>query len=131
MLSCENLDVRFFLIACICLRIIYISVFFSETCSTLNLGQSVRVYYLTTLCCIKHKNPRSIFFVFYFSVDGGFTLWSDWSPCTVTCGGGTTTRDRTCTNPTPQYGGNQCDGDTSETTSCYTDSCPGSYLGLH
>ena len=68
MLSCENLDVRFFLIACICLRIIYISVFFSETCSTLNLGQSVRVYYLTTLCCIRHKNPRSIFLFFTFQL---------------------------------------------------------------
>ena len=41
-------------------------------------------------------------------VNGGFTLWTQWSTCTRTCGGGTTTRQRFCTNPAPANGGLTC-----------------------
>ena len=42
-----------------------------------------------------------------FDVNGG---WSDWveGSCSVTCGSGTITRTRTCTNPAPQNSGSQC-----------------------
>ena len=59
-------------------------------------------------------------------VDGGFSEWSSWDSCTVTCGGGTQNRSRTCTNPEPLYLGAPCVGDTGEQRSCYTQSCPGS-----
>ncbi|MDD2647033.1 MAG: hypothetical protein PHV78_03680 [Patescibacteria group bacterium] len=51
-------------------------------------------------------------------IDGG---WSDWSACSVSCGGGTKTR--TCTNPAPANGGKNCEGDSSLV--CNTQSCGG------
>ncbi|XP_078701688.1 uncharacterized protein LOC144927824 [Branchiostoma floridae x Branchiostoma belcheri] len=60
-------------------------------------------------------------------VDGGFwSYWSPWSACSVTCGVGTQTRDRTCTNPPPANGGAGCDGLDQETQDCDTGVlCPG------
>ncbi|KAK7095386.1 coadhesin-like [Littorina saxatilis] len=63
-------------------------------------------------------------------VDGGWTDWEDWestSKCTVMCGSGekNQTRDRSCTNPEPRYGGSACVGEESEnrTIECNTDDC--------
>ncbi|XP_078695106.1 properdin-like [Branchiostoma floridae x Branchiostoma belcheri] len=53
-------------------------------------------------------------------VDGGWTDWSPWSACSVTCGVGTETRDRTCTNPAPANGGADCDGLDQDTQDCDT-----------
>ncbi|KAI8490931.1 hypothetical protein Bbelb_313500 [Branchiostoma belcheri] len=59
------------------------------------------------------------------SVDGGWSAWGPWSGCNVTCGVGTETRDRTCTNPAPENGGADCDGPAQETQACDTGvSCP-------
>ena len=49
-------------------------------------------------------------------VDGG---WSDFSSCSVSCGGGTQTRS--CTNPAPENGGAACSGPGSQ--SCNTQAC--------
>ncbi|KAL4231142.1 Thrombospondin type 1 repeat-containing protein [Mactra antiquata] len=57
-------------------------------------------------------------------VDGGFTAWSSWTACSVTCGTGTKDRSRTCDNPAPQNGGLDCSGDTDETTTCDEAACP-------
>lgn len=62
---------------------------------------------------------------FIFIVDGGWTKWTAWSVCSVTCGGGQSKRTRTCTNPTPQYGGATCTGTGEESKRCNTDPCPG------
>ena len=67
--------------------------------------------------------------IFSFSiVDGGYTQWTAWSACPVTCGGGTFTRTRTCTAPTPNSVGRTCLqqglGGDSETIACNTDPCP-------
>jgi len=67
-------------------------------------------------------------------IDGGFSAWSSWSnaggyddgaggTCSVSCGTGTQNRTRTCTNPTPQYGGSSCSGSTSEDQACNTGEC--------
>ncbi|MBI2141652.1 thrombospondin type-1 domain-containing protein [Candidatus Woesearchaeota archaeon] len=50
-------------------------------------------------------------------VNGG---WSGWSACSSTCGG---TQTRTCTNPSPACGGDDCSGSSSQ--SCNT-GCSGS-----
>jgi|GEM_PF-6319435 len=51
--------------------------------------------------------------------------WSEWGTCTSTCGGGTQTRS--CTAPSPQYGGSDCSGSSSQ--SCNNQSC-GTINGL-
>nr|XP_022344318.1 SCO-spondin-like isoform X5 [Crassostrea virginica] len=56
-------------------------------------------------------------------IDGGFTNWGSWGTCTVTCGGGTQVRTRSCTNPAPQYGGALCSGATSQSQDCNTQVC--------
>lgn len=50
------------------------------------------------------------------SINGG---WSDWSNCSVSCGGGT--KIRTCTNPVPLDGGANCVGNSLE--SCNIQAC--------
>ncbi|CAH1776208.1 unnamed protein product, partial [Owenia fusiformis] len=61
-------------------------------------------------------------------VDGVWELFSDWSVCSVTCGGGSRYRTRNCTGP--YYGGAECQGDSQETEPCNTNSCmiPGEWL---
>ena len=63
-----------------------------------------------------------------FLVDGNYTTWSTWTTCTVTCGGGTQTRDRSCTNPAPKNGGNACVGAANENQACNTQNCPSWYF---
>jgi len=60
-------------------------------------------------------------------VNGNFTEWSAWSPCSMNCGKGKTTRFRTCTAPKPRCGGLPCDTKvlTKEAGEC-SPKCPGS-----
>ena len=57
-------------------------------------------------------------------VDGGWSVFGDWSGCSAECGGGTQTRSKTCTNPAPVAGGADCQGDAEETSTCNIDACP-------
>ena len=63
-------------------------------------------------------------------VNGGYTEWSSWTACSVTCGGGTVKRTRNCTNPLPQYGGKDCslDGPEIITQACNPQPCPGKII---
>ena len=64
----------------------------------------------------------------HLSVDGGFSEWSAFGPCSVTCGIGTHQRERTCTNPPPSNGGDDCEGDYKEAAQCNAGGCPGKRL---
>ncbi|XP_060593873.1 thrombospondin-1-like [Ruditapes philippinarum] len=56
-------------------------------------------------------------------VHGGWSDWSNWGTCSVTCGMGLQRRTRTCSNPPPILAGNHCFGDRSETQLCMPSPC--------
>ncbi|KAL3870896.1 hypothetical protein ACJMK2_038927, partial [Sinanodonta woodiana] len=66
-----------------------------------------------TLHCPLYKCP----------VHGGWSVWGDWSLCSVTCGMGLTHRRRNCDNPTPSHDGNMCFGDPIEYNLCTNGTC--------
>ena len=57
-------------------------------------------------------------------VDGGWSGWSRWGYCSESCGTGTRSRSRTCSQPPPQYGGETCSGPSLETKECFLKNCP-------
>lgn len=55
-------------------------------------------------------------------------MWTEWAEdglCSKTCGGGTLTKKRTCTDPAPVGAGSICPGEDTEEESCSLDPCPG------
>ncbi|NWU93884.1 HMCN1 protein, partial [Upupa epops] len=57
-------------------------------------------------------------------VDGKWAMWSSWSSCTVSCGGGNRQRMRHCSDPAPQFGGRKCEGNDIQIDFCNSDPCP-------
>lgn len=55
-------------------------------------------------------------------IDGKFTDWSDWSACSVSCGGGYQLAVRSCD---PTFTSTDCRGDTIKTKLCNANLCPG------
>ena len=64
----------------------------------------------------------------YYSVDGGWSEYGEWSECSAECDGGTQTRTKECNNPAPQHGGADCEGEGEETRECNTQACEGIYF---
>ena len=70
---------------------------------------------------IRFRSP--IFCSFPFTVHGNWSLWSSWSSCNRPCGTGERSRDRVCDSPSPEFGGDDCEGDAEDTTPCNTHPC--------
>ncbi|XP_055696759.1 uncharacterized protein LOC129797908 isoform X1 [Phlebotomus papatasi] len=49
---------------------------------------------------------------------GGWGPFSEWTPCSTTCAGGTRNRYRFCDSPPPRYGAKFCEGPAVETERC-------------
>ena len=64
-------------------------------------------------------------------VNGRFGRWSNYSTCSVSCGGGVQFRERNCDSPPPKYGGEDCDGPRRENRSCQEKECPGTLKVVH
>ena len=63
--------------------------------------------------------------LFYMSVHGGWGQWGDWGACSLTCGKGSSTRDRHCDSPNTEYGGDDCTGNDNEIHPCLISECKG------
>ena len=73
-----------------------------------------------------YYNTRILLWIFlYILVNGGWTNWGEYGQCSKTCGLGSKVKRRTCTNPPPSFGGSQCSGTSSSSTSCKMKECPG------
>ncbi|XP_067024328.1 uncharacterized protein [Acropora muricata] len=62
-------------------------------------------------------------------INGGWSFWGHWRPCSRTCGSGTQRRRRRCTNPPPRNGGASCAGRDFEIRHCNKMACPGCVEG--
>ena len=62
----------------------------------------------------------------YFPVNGGYSEWGNYSQCSTSCGDGKKQRQRTCTNPAPQFKGKDCSrlGDPVQLETCNIQPCP-------
>lgn len=61
--------------------------------------------------------------------NGAWSSYGSYTSCTLTCGGGTQYRTRTCTNPSPSGGGSSCSGSDTQSVSCNSDPCPATVSG--
>lgn len=57
-------------------------------------------------------------------IPGNWGLWSGWSSCSVSCGGGVQIRKRLCNNPEPEHGGADCKGPETSAKNCNRFECP-------
>ena len=64
-------------------------------------------------------------FVSVSPVNGNWSQWSPWQPCSVTCGGGNRTRNRACTEPRPKWEGKDCIGMNVSSEECNQHKCNG------
>lgn len=67
------------------------------------------------------------YILYIFKVDGQWADWMAWTSCSSTCGDSVRTRARTCTNPAPSQGGQDCAGSSQESHSCHMAPCSGKY----
>ncbi|XP_059193550.1 hemicentin-1 [Centropristis striata] len=58
-------------------------------------------------------------------INGGYSNWDEWGPCSSTCGQGFQERIRICNNPEPANGGRSCSGPSIDSRKCQAGLCPG------
>ncbi|XP_075572822.1 A disintegrin and metalloproteinase with thrombospondin motifs 13 [Pelecanus crispus] len=65
---------------------------------------------------LEELNPMTV-------VHGQWSVWSPFSSCSRSCGGGVAIRQRFCNNPRPAFGGQECRGASSQVEMCNTQAC--------
>ena len=70
------------------------------------------------VCGGSHKDWRECNSGRPCSIDGGWSKWSVWGFCIGDCGMGLQYRTRTCTEPSPNFGGAKCQGHNEESKPC-------------
>lgn len=84
---------------------------------------------IKNLTYVFHKDETSIHSnIIFVLVNGGWSVWSIWSQCSVTCDNGTRLRQRTCTSPAPNHGGELCHGIHQMNQTCINEACSESKL---
>ena len=76
-----------------------------------------------TVCIDVKEKTHEVLTRHSVSVDGVIRDWSEWSECSLTCGGGQRSRERECHGPF--FGGAMCAEHLNETESCNQHPCPG------
>uniref|UniRef100_A0A8C6VJI6 ADAM metallopeptidase with thrombospondin type 1 motif 13 n=1 Tax=Naja naja TaxID=35670 RepID=A0A8C6VJI6_NAJNA len=56
-------------------------------------------------------------------VHGQWSTWGSFTPCSRSCGGGITSRQRQCNNPRPAFGGQPCQGEALQAEMCHVQPC--------
>ncbi|XP_065653731.1 A disintegrin and metalloproteinase with thrombospondin motifs adt-1-like isoform X8 [Hydra vulgaris] len=59
-------------------------------------------------------------------VNGYWSTWSSWSLCNQPCKGGIISRFRSCSNPMPNFGGQDCNGNVVDFANCPWQTCKSS-----
>ena len=63
----------------------------------------------------------------FYPEDGGWTIWSNWTMCSLTCGGGLSNKTRVCDDPMP-IGDGVCPGNGTESMPCNQQPCPSEFM---
>ena len=71
---------------------------------------------------------KKAYLIFVRTVNGNWGAWTQWSTCSLSCGGGSRKRSRRCDNPPPSSGGTHCPGDDHQIDYCNKEECPGKCL---
>ncbi|KAL4218623.1 hypothetical protein ACF0H5_021213 [Mactra antiquata] len=67
--------------------------------------------------------PMGIQHVGLPSIDGGWSEWSSFTPCSRSCNGGIRLKKRRCNKPMPQFGGKSCVGEATQAQICNFGAC--------
>lgn len=83
-----------------------------------SLTQILKIVTVFSLDFMIRKKPHkkvilgiAVFFLFAFPVSGNWCEWSEWTPCSRTCGAESVSRYRSCGCPEPRAGGAACSGE--------------------